>query len=76
MANADQRAAANALADSVGLTYQLADDSEGEMFRSLGLIAMPSTVFVSADGRITEVFAGQLNEAALVERIEELQEAS
>ena len=33
-------------------------------------------VFVTADGRIQEVFGGQLNESALVERVDRLLEAS
>ncbi|MGI9595818.1 MAG: TlpA family protein disulfide reductase [Acidimicrobiales bacterium] len=73
LANADRRDAADALAAEIGLSYQLADDPDGELFRSLELIAMPSTLFISADGRVAEVFAGQLNEAALLERIEDLQ---
>ena len=76
MANADQRSAAESLAADVGLTYTLADDPDGELFRSLDLIAMPSTVFVTADGQISEVFGGQLTESSLVERIEAVQEAS
>ncbi len=76
VANADSRSAATALAEDVGLTYTLADDPKGELFRSLELIAMPSTVFVTADGQIQEVFGGQLDENALVERIARLLEAS
>lgn len=76
LANADRRADAESLAAEVGLSYQLGDDPEGALFRSLDLIAMPSTLFISADGRITEVFAGQLNEAALLKRIESLRVGS
>jgi cytochrome c biogenesis protein CcmG/thiol:disulfide interchange protein DsbE len=75
-ANADRRADAVALADEVGLTYTLADDPDGSLFRSLELIAMPTTVFISADGEIEEVFAGQLTEAALIERVDRLRELS
>lgn len=72
MANRDPRARAEELAADVGLTYTLADDPDGEVFRSLDLIAMPSTLFVSADGVVQEVFAGQLTGRALEERIERL----
>ena len=72
LANADARDAANRLASQAGLTYTLADDPSGELFRSFELIAMPSTVFITADGEIEEVFGGQLNERALGERIENL----
>lgn len=74
LANADRRSAAEALAAEVGLTYTLGDDPDGAIFRSLDLIAMPSTLFVSADGTIEEVFAGQLTEEALVERIDRLRD--
>ncbi len=76
MANADQRGAALSLANEVGLTYTLGDDPTGELFRSLDLFAMPSTIFVSADGQIQEVFGGQLNESALADRIDTLIETS
>ncbi len=72
LANGDERSAAVELAHDVGLTYSLADDPNGDLFRSLGLIAMPSTVFVTADGQIHEVFGGALNETALVTRIDDL----
>jgi thiol-disulfide isomerase/thioredoxin len=72
IANADIRPAAVGLAEEVGLTYSLADDPEGDLFREFGLIAMPSTLFVSPDGEILEVFAGQLNESALNDRIDTL----
>ncbi len=76
LANQDQREAALGLAADVGLTYTLADDPKGDLFRSLDLIAMPSTVFITSGGEILEVFGGQLNEAALAERIETRIEAS
>jgi thiol-disulfide isomerase/thioredoxin len=76
IANADIRSESVDLADEVGLTYQLADDPAGDLFRQFGLIAMPSTLFVSPDGQILEVFAGQLNEDALNSRIDSLVAAS
>ena len=76
IANADIRQAAIRLADEVGLTYSLADDPDGELFREFDLIAMPSTLFVSPDGQILEVFAGQLNESALNDRVDKLVAAS
>jgi thiol:disulfide interchange protein len=54
------------------LTYTLADDPNGDLFRSLDLIAMPSTLFISPDGEVEEVFAGQLTGPALQERIDRL----
>lgn len=72
VANADVRDAALRLAESVGLSYTLGDDPDGELFRTLGLFAMPSTIFITADGEIHEVFGGQLDGRALAERIDEL----
>lgn len=72
VANRDPREASEALADEVGLTYTLADDPAGDLFRSLDLIAMPSTLFISPDGEVEEVFAGQLTASALQERIDRL----
>lgn len=69
VANQDDRSAALRLAGDVGLTYQLGDDPQGELFRTLDLIAMPSTVFIDADGEIQEVFGGQLDEEGLADRI-------
>lgn len=76
VANRDPRDASEALASEVGLTYALADDPKGDLFRSLDLIAMPSTLFVSPDGEVVEVFAGQLTGPALQERVDRLQERS
>jgi thiol-disulfide isomerase/thioredoxin len=72
IAQSDRRSAADALAAQVGLTYTLADDPDGDLFRSLDLIAMPTTLFISADGELQDIFAGQLNERLLVERIDRL----
>ena len=76
VANTDDRSAALQLADEVGLTYTLGEDPTGDLFRSLELIAMPSTVFITADGEVHEVFGGQLNEKALSERIATLVDKS
>ncbi len=76
IANTDRRDSALDLAGEVGLTYVLGDDPKGDLFRSLDLIAMPSTIFITADGEIHEVFGGQLNERALAERIADLLAAS
>lgn len=76
LANSDDRAAATALAADVGLTYPLADDPAGELFVALELIAMPSTVFVTSDGLVHDTFGGQLDAETLLERIDELLEAS
>jgi len=72
LANADDRSRGLDLIRDTGVTYALGDDPTGELFRELEGIAMPTTIFVSPDGKIVETFAGQLNESALIERVEKL----
>lgn len=76
MANADVRDNATAMAADVGLTYTLVDDPEAAFFEEFGLISMPSTVFITPDGRIHERFGGVLNETLLRQKIDELIAAS
>jgi len=76
IANADRRVLADALAEEVGLTYTLADDPDGDFFREFGLFAMPTTLFITSDGQIHEVFGGQLNKQGIVDRVTELIAAS
>ncbi len=72
IANADERSRGLELIEQTGVTYALGDDPDGALFRAFGNIAMPTTIFVSADGRIVDSFAGQLDERALVERVDRL----
>jgi cytochrome c biogenesis protein CcmG, thiol:disulfide interchange protein DsbE len=65
----DDRNLAEDLAESTGVTYRLADDPDGELFRALDGAGMPTTVFIDADGDVVDVVAGQLSEAQLRERI-------
>ena len=66
------RGSAEALIEQTGVTYLLADDPDGAIFRSLGGIAMPTTVVVDADGVVVRVHAGVLfadDLRALVEEV-------
>lgn len=54
------RAAAAELIAGAGVTYRLADDPDGELFRSFAGIGMPTTVFIDAEGRTATVHAGAL----------------
>ena len=68
----DQVSAAAALVERTGVTYDIARDPSGELARSLGTVAMPSTYFVSAEGRIVDAKAGAMDADELRRRIEEL----
>jgi cytochrome c biogenesis protein CcmG/thiol:disulfide interchange protein DsbE len=65
----DQAQAAERLARSSGVTYPLAADPEGRAFDAFGGLGMPTTVLIRADGTVADIFAGQLDEALLAERI-------
>jgi cytochrome c biogenesis protein CcmG/thiol:disulfide interchange protein DsbE len=65
----DQLQAAERLASSSGVTYPLAIDPAGRSFDAFGGLGMPTTVLNRADGTVAEVFAGQLDETLLGERL-------
>lgn len=60
------------LAVQTGVTYDLARDPAGELFQAFGVFGMPSTFFVSADGRIVDRHTGILTAEMLTERIEQM----
>jgi thiol-disulfide isomerase/thioredoxin len=64
-------AAAAVLIDQTGVEYLLADDPEGAIYRSFNSIAMPTTVFVTADGTIADVHAGAIFAEDLEAKIRE-----
>jgi len=65
----DQAQAAERLARSTGVTYPLAADTAGRSFDAFGGLGMPTTVLIGADGTVADIFAGQLDEKLLSERI-------
>ncbi len=65
----DQAHAAEQLARRSGVTYPLAVDAAGRAFDAFGGLGMPTTVLIRADGTVADIFAGQLDEALLRERI-------
>jgi thiol-disulfide isomerase/thioredoxin len=56
----DEPAAADALVRRTGVTYDLARDPQGQLFEVMGGFSMPTTFFVSPEGRIVEQRSGQL----------------
>ncbi len=63
---------AEALAERSELTYELGEDPGSELYRQLGLLAMPSTVFLDADGTVAEVATGRLDPDDLDRKLEDL----
>lgn len=63
--------AAMALADQTNVDYPLAHDRDGAIYGQFGGIAMPTTIFISADGSVERVHAGTILERDLVGVIED-----
>jgi len=49
------------LVDKTGVTYDIGRDVGGKLFSTLGVINMPSTFFVSAEGRIVAANPGAMS---------------
>lgn len=62
--------AAIALAEQTGVEYRLAHDPQGSIYNLFGGIAMPTTVFISADGVVQRAHAGTIFADELLETIE------
>jgi cytochrome c biogenesis protein CcmG/thiol:disulfide interchange protein DsbE len=66
----DQEEKAKAVAERLGITYELLRDDDGEFARDVGLIGTPTTLFVDADGTILRRLTGELTEEQMRETIE------
>jgi thiol-disulfide isomerase/thioredoxin len=65
----DDRALATELLQSTGVEWVSAEDPDGELYVDLGGIAMPFTVYISADGQVVEKHNGPLTERQLRDQI-------
>lgn len=63
-------AAAGELVETTGVEYRLAHDPDGSIYRQFGGVAMPTTVFITAEGVVARVHAGFLSADGLVSVIE------
>ncbi len=63
---------ARRLVGETGVTYPLAWDRQGEIFAAFGVFGMPSTFFISSDGRVAGRNTGLLTQEALEKKIDEL----
>ena len=57
------------IVEDTGVTYDLGRDPLGDILAAVGGIAMPTTVFVAADGTILEVQSNELSASDLEARI-------
>lgn len=67
----DELAQATDLVEQTGVTYDLALDPDGELFRDFEVFSMPSTFFVDADGAIVHRHAGLVTRPQLEELLDE-----
>jgi thiol-disulfide isomerase/thioredoxin len=68
----DERDRAEELLATTGVQWISAEDPQGELYVELGGLGMPFTIFVSPSGEILDTHNGPLNEAQLLDRINEL----
>lgn len=67
---ADDEWAAEAVRERTGITYPVARDADGSSFEAFGAFGMPTTVFISPNGGIVELYTGELSAEALAQRID------
>lgn len=70
--NKDSRDDALDLLRTTGVRYPSGFDPKGQVAQAYGLYGMPTTVFISADGRILATRTGEMTESALSAAITEL----
>jgi hypothetical protein len=72
LAMQDTRDAAVELVELTGVGYPWGLDPSGEIFAELGGFAMPTTVYVAADGEIVGTDSGAISESQLRDRLADL----
>ncbi|RLA50472.1 MAG: hypothetical protein DRQ98_12790 [Gammaproteobacteria bacterium] len=65
----DDAGAADDLIGDTGVTYLLTRDPQGVVYTAFGGVAMPTTVFIGADGVVDEIVTGALTEGQLSNKI-------
>lgn len=58
--------------EQTGVTYDIARDPDGSIFQSFEAFAMPTTVFIDAQGDVVDLQSGEISAGALAERIEDV----
>lgn len=61
VATQDNPDRAQALADQLGVTWDLAADPSGALFLDAGAVVLPTTLFVDADGTIVDTHVGAMS---------------
>ncbi len=59
------------LVDETGITFETVFQPNQDIWETLGLFGMPSTIFISAEGELVHRFTGPLDDEALIDLIAE-----
>ncbi|MGH9013217.1 MAG: TlpA family protein disulfide reductase [Acidimicrobiia bacterium] len=70
--NQDIRSDGLALLEETDVTYPAGFDPEGKAARDFGILGMPTTLFISADGEMLEQVTGEMTEERLLATIDRL----
>lgn len=65
-----------ALLEEVGATYPAGTTPDAEVMRAYQVIGMPTTIFITPDGKITQKWTGLLTKSKMEELVKELIEES
>lgn len=65
----DDGGAAEDLVHETGVTYLLTRDPQGVVYSAFGGVAMPTTIFIGADGIVDEIVTGALTEGQLSNKL-------
>ncbi|MCU0267817.1 MAG: TlpA family protein disulfide reductase [Acidimicrobiales bacterium] len=60
------------LVESTGVTYDVASDADGELLAAFGLVNLPATVVLDADGEVARVHTGIIERSELEGYLAEL----
>ena len=58
--------------NSLGITYPTGFTTDGSVIKEFGVFSMPTTLFISADGKIFRKWSGALNFDKLAEITNEM----
>lgn len=72
MSHQDNREDGLDLLERTGIGYPSGYDPKGDVARAYGVYGMPTTVFISADGRIVATRTGEMTEGQLVQAVRDL----
>ena len=72
MSHQDNREDGLDLLERAGIGYPSGYDPKGDVARAYGLYGMPTTVFISANGRIVATRTGEMTEDQLVQAVRDL----